>query len=243
MICIRPATKDDVTDIMIVEENTFGVIGTETMATDETMVERIVLCNAEEPGWFLVAIFKGEVVGYMVLQPTNVTPDECTSWSAATDNGTLKSTFDNEGNNIYVVSLGVLSSAPCGTSELLVHASFVRWLHSRKSLYIFCSRMPGFATAQTKSGCSPEDYWRRKNPDGGPTDWMLREYWRMTGGVKPLRLLLNGFQADKESGGHGVLFAARDPLRALDAITERLYSAGVAAGKQSRSRPGKGASI
>lgn len=232
MLQVRPAALIDIPGIMTVEQETFGEIGEDAMAAEEIMQKRISLCNGASHRWFWVAVADGEVVGDIVLQPTRLSPEACTSWSAATDDGTLAATFDSNGENVYVVSLAVSLRAPYGASYVLAHAAFLEWLRAGKKLFMFCSRMPGFASAHRASGVSPEAYWRLKRHDGGPQDPMLHLYWEMTGGAEPSRLLKDGFPPDTESGGHGVFFAARDPVKALHALAGLIYASGVKEGRR-----------
>jgi hypothetical protein len=216
MITIRPAERSDLLGIMEVERQTFGAVGEDAMASLQKMEARIDLLNSANEKWFWVAVAKDGVtiLGDMILQPTDFGPEECTSWSAATNDGSLQGTFSPDGKNIYVVSLAVSQrSAADIVSMLLVHASAALWAR-HGGLYLFCSRMPGFAQAHAETGIDPEEYIRLEHR-GAPRDPMLRLYWRMTGGVRPFKLLRNGFPPDEESGGHGVLFVLRDPVKAL----------------------------
>jgi hypothetical protein len=232
MITIRYAVPNDVPGIMEVEQATFGTVGDEATASRTVMAKRIDLLNAAQNKWFLVAQDEdGGIVGDMILQPTNLVPDRCTSWDVATDHGTLLTTFDALGTNIYVVSLAVSPRAAMdAVGTLLMHASLAVWAWHH-GLFMFCSRMPGFARAREKSGIGPQDYLNLKHRDGGPRDPMLRLYWKMSGGVWPYRLLENGFPPDAESGGHGALFALEDPVRALFA-TGTFLAGGTAATKK-----------
>lgn len=231
---IRPAIVNDIDGIMDVEKQTFEPIGLGATASKATMIDRIVLCNEtyrqsdSDPRWFWIAEQDGNILGYLILQPTNLFPPQCTSWNQATDNGTLQETFNYTGSNIYVVSFAALEKAPAGVSPLLAHAGFVQWLNSRKKHFMFCSRMPGFRERHRKSGINAHEYWRLTRKDGSPQDGMLHLYWEMTGGARPLCLLKEGFAVDKDSGGHGVLFAANDPQAALLAIGQRIYESGLA---------------
>lgn len=203
---VRAATIDDIGGIMAVELKQFLEVGEGAAATLEEMVRRIELCNSGDLKWFLVAECLGQVVGYMVLMPTSMKPEECDSWAHATDNGRLTGMWDLNGDNMYVVSFAALSEAPECASVLLVYHSTRLWRDAGKKVYMFCARMPGFAQAHTQTGISPEEYWQRRGPDGLPEDWMLRLYTMMSGGQGPHRLLLNGYPPDKASGGHGVLY-------------------------------------
>ena len=91
---------------------------------------------------------------------------------------------------------------------------------------MFCSRVPGFSAAHRKTGIGIEDYIVQRRRSGGPRDPLLYMYWKWTGGADPVRLLRDGYTVDKESGGHGALFALADPMAALCAIALQIYSAG-----------------
>jgi len=228
---VRPATVGDLRAIMEVEKATFGQIGSGASATKSVMKKRISLCNKGLYNWFLVAESDDGVVGYMILQPTSLTSNKCTSWHHATDNGELQKTFDENGENIYVVSFAVKEDAPQWVGTFLAHASITEWLRSGKKCFMFCSRMPGFTEMRRKKKITPERYWRLTRRDGSPYDPMLNYYWSMLGGVHPRRLLKNGFPPDKESDGYGVLFVAQDPLKSLRAIIRHIYSAGFGDGR------------
>lgn len=228
MLTIRKAGRSDINGIMVVEE----MFGSSMRASKEVMLQRIDKCAKN--GWFLVAVKEDRIVGYVVMQPTHVTPGQCDSWETATDNGSLNKTFNESGKNIYIVSLATDESIP-GATELLAHATFIQWLETRKVAFMFCSRMPGFAEAHTKDDVSADDYWQQKRADGSPQDWMLHLYWKMTG-VQPFRLLLNGFKPDSESGGHGVLFILTNPYIAIKTITPLIYHAGFIAGARTKGK-------
>lgn len=233
MITIRPAELKDLDQVIALEEEEFGPIGENAAASREIMKQRIILLNTNvEKEWFWVAESHGKVVGDIVMQPTHMSPDECRSWAHATDNGTLKETFDPKGKNIYIVSLVASADAPFGVADMVMHASVARWaMHGGR--YFFASRMPGFLRAHKKTGVEAEEYWKLKRPsDGGPRDQMLRLYWVMSGKVEPVRLLKDGFPPDVDSGGHAVLFVLTNPRRALFATAKQVYVSGIAEGRR-----------
>lgn len=214
---IRLATVADIPAIYALEEEAFGEVGEDGQASTELIKHRIRLLNETQPGWFWVACVGDDVVGDVVVQPTNLSPDECTSWDIATDNGNLTGTFDPEGMNLYGVSVAVSGRAPVATVPLLMHQMLVlRALTSRRH-FMFCARMPGFQQEHEQTGISAEEYWRKVGEDGKPHDPMLARFVEMFG-EHPERLLPDGYLPDKDSGGHGVLFATSDPLRGLESI-------------------------
>jgi hypothetical protein len=230
MIEIRPATLGDLDGIMTVETETFEPVGREAAASRETMAQRIRLLNRDAPEWFFVACHAGCIIGDMILQPTNLQTQDCTSWEAATNNGTLDGTFSRDGENIYGVSLAACRDAPRGTPELLMRQGFLAWYSAEKHLFMFCSRMPGFAAAHRRTGISAEEYIVRRRRNGGPRDPLLYLYWKWTGGAEPVRLLRDGYAVDSDSGGYAALYALDDPITALRAIERQLYISGVRSG-------------
>lgn len=225
MIEIRPATLGDLDGIMAVETETFGPLGQGAAASRETMSHRVRLLNQEAPEWFFVACSDGRIVGDIILQPTDLSPEDCTSWDAATNRGSLDGTFSREGENIYGISLAVCRDAPQGTPELLLNQGFLTWQATGKGLLLFCSRIPGFASAHRRTGISAEDYIRKRRKNGGPRDPLLYLYWKWTGS-EPVGLLRDGYAVDSDSGGHGALYALDDPVAALRAISAHLPDAG-----------------
>jgi hypothetical protein len=228
-LTVRDARPSDLAGIQRIEAATFGRIDPDAAASPAIIRSRIRLLNTSDYSWFLVAVAGANIVGTMVLQPTDLEPDECTSWEAATDNGTLGRSFKPNGRNVYGVSFAVPSEAPSGTAELLLHEAYIRWIADRKHM-IFCSRMPRFSETNRKTGISPEDYIKLRRRDGGPRDPLLFLYWRWLGGAYPMRLLRDGYAVDRPSGGHAALFAPTDARAALMAIAPLIYQSGVVAG-------------
>jgi uncharacterized Fe-S cluster-containing MiaB family protein len=216
---------------MEVEYAEFGPPEAGMATSPECMLRRIGLCNDADRSFFFVSEQAGKVTGYMVLQPTNLTPEECVSWAQATDNGTMESTFSSSGLNLYVVSLAALTPphASLGTADMLQFESIIQW-SKRGGLYLFCSRMPGYRSAYESTAITPEAYWKQTRADGTPLDTMLHYYAGMAGGVAPHKLLIHGFPPDDDSMGHGVLFVLRDPQKALRGIQQHLYGASVSEG-------------
>lgn len=232
MLKIRLAVRADIDGIMEVERETFGGIGKDAMASRETILERIRICNTHPSKWFWIAEHEGQIVGYVIWQPTYLSSEQCTSWSVATDEGTLQRTFDEAGENVYGVSLAVCKRSPPGIAELLCHTEFVQWQETGKKILMLCSRIPGFAEAHRETGIDVEEYWQLTNKNGSPKDPMLHLYWRFTGGGRPFSLLKNGFPPDEDSGGHGVLFVADDVSAALRGVVRNLYQECIEIGRQ-----------
>lgn len=223
MITIRSATKNDLDGIMDVEAKKWEE---GTAATREVMARRIEICNSKEPHHFFVTVEDDAITGYLVMQPTNLTPETCISWTSATDNGTMEKTYDSDGTNLYIVSIGAISppKASAETADRIIARVMDMWCQ-HGGVIMFTARMPGFATAHEKTGISAEEYWQLKKTDGSPLDAGIQFYWARAGHVFPERLLKDGFPTDTRSGGHAVLFVLRDILRGQEGIQNHLTQA------------------
>ena len=234
MISVRLATGEDLEGLMLVEHEAFDPMDAAVSA--EVMADRIARFNrvCETPGWLWLAEVDSEIGGYVLLQPTAMAPGACTSWDHATDEGRLERTYKENGSYLYVVSLGTRNDCLPATSDFLAHITFIRWQAAGSKSLSFCMRMPGFAEANGKTQITPEDYVAQRRPDGGPCDYLLHEYWDVTGRTATMRLLRDGYPPDAESGGHGVLFTVTDPLPALLSAGRRIYRGGVLTGRKQR---------
>lgn len=234
MITIRSATFDDLDGIMEVEKKKWEE---GTGATLEIMRRRIEICNKKEPYHFFVSEEDGDITGYVVVQPTNLTPEICVSWDASTDNGRMEKTYEPNGVNLYVVSIGAISppKASADTADRLIARIIDVWCQ-HGGVIMFTARMPGFASAHEKTGISPEQYCMEKRLDGSPQDAGIYFYWSRSGGVHPARLLKNGFPSDKRSGGHAVLYVLTDIHKTQESIQDHLCRASRHEGKKEERR-------
>lgn len=222
MIEIRRAQQGDLPYLVNIEHYSYGAMG----ASHETLHRRIEVLNKEAPGWFWVAAWHDKVVASIILQPTLLTPDECTSWEVATDSGTLQRTFSPEGLNVYGVSLGRCKTTPPGANDLLIHQGLAVTVGAGKTSFTLSSRMPGYQSYCTRHpNTTPDRYWQLTRADGTPRDPTLRNFTRSFG-HPPARLLPHGYISDEASGGHAVQFVIADFTTALCAAAQRIYRAG-----------------
>jgi hypothetical protein len=223
---VRPAQLADVSGIMEVEKESWGEqVGSEGMALESIMRERVRICNEGTPPWFWVVERGERIEGHAITQPTALAPEECTGWDHATDQGTLRTTFDPRGKFVHGVTLAVRNEAPPVTADLLVLASHWSRLSTGRTIIYLCARMPGYAEAFAARNVSPEEYWRECRSDGSPKDSFLHLFWNLID-VRPIRLLRNGFPPDRDSGGHGVLCMNDDPVHSVIMNVRRLAAAG-----------------
>jgi hypothetical protein len=226
---IRPATLDDLDEIMRVEKESFEDVGDEAMATREMMKKRILICNKMTPlgakqkraQWFWVAEKGGKIFGQMILQPTHLSPEAVQSWSHATDDGTFERTFAEDGETIFGASLSAANDAPPGIADLLLCRIGLLMFRTSKRRLMFCSRLPGLRKAMEK-GMSAEEYWRKEvGASHKARDPLLRKFFEIFGPPSYNRLVPNGWPTDKDSCGYSALIAVEDPFFPLYQLVEK----------------------
>jgi hypothetical protein len=144
---IRPADMTDIDAIVDVDMRSFGSVyktygkGEAELRTElkEKFSGRLNMVGSE---WMPVLECDGKIVGFMTSCPTNKTPEEFESWEETTDNGTLNSTYDPDGKNVYVVTLSVLPEGSEG-KDMLFADQIGKLLRKGYSLSFFESRLPG----------------------------------------------------------------------------------------------------
>jgi len=102
--------------------------------------------------WLRVFEKDGEIHGFMNCCPTSKTPEEFESWEKTTDNGTLETTYDPNGKNIYIVSLSMLPGVGEGARNMLFADQIGRMIEGGYERAFFESRLPGLA-AWTQRQC------------------------------------------------------------------------------------------
>jgi hypothetical protein len=217
----RLVTLDDLPQIMEIERESFSALGEDAMASEETMRDRIARCNSDPPGWFWAA---GEthLHGYVLLMPTHLLPEECTSWEAATGGGTL-STFDPTGETIFGVSMGARQSASPAAFYMLVHRAMVLFVSTGKKRLMLCSRIPGLRAAREKTGMTGDQYIKLNDRKGRPRDPLLNKF-HSAFGVGAYAFMPDGFPIDVESDGHSALILVEDPFVSLTRCIEQTYA-------------------
>ncbi len=95
------------------------------------------------PGWFRVVEKDGLIEGFLVGCPTGKTPDEFESVEDITDHGTLMSTYNPAGPNVYVISLSMLSGLGEGARNRLFLYMAGKVIEGGYDQIFFESRLPG----------------------------------------------------------------------------------------------------
>jgi hypothetical protein len=97
--------------------------------------------------WMSIVDVDGEPGGFIMSCPTNKLPENFQSWEETTDNGTLDSTYDPNGKNIYIVSLSVLPKASqANAQDVLIADTIGKFIESGMDRGYFESRLPGLRT-------------------------------------------------------------------------------------------------
>lgn len=224
---LREATIDDIDAIVDVDMRSFDSVYSSYGQTQEELRKELhdkFLGRFEKVGgyWMPVLERDGKIVGFMTCCPTSKTPEEFESWEKTTDNGTLETTYDPDGKNLYVVTLSVLPEGSAG-KDMLYGNQIAKVLVSGFDQAFFESRLPGLRGWVLKNKCegsevlldalTPElqeayanEYFELKTESKGRQvrqDKLVRLYERI--GCKPVKVAPNAYQ-DKPSMDFGVVF-------------------------------------
>ncbi len=109
--------------------------------------------------WMRLVERDGIIAGFMTCCPTSKTPEDFESWEKTTDNGTLESTYDPDGENVYVVSLSMLPGVGEAARNMLFTNQIGKLIEGGRKRAFFESRLPGLgAWAQRECKESGRDY-------------------------------------------------------------------------------------
>ncbi|HSX47408.1 MAG TPA: hypothetical protein VLF63_01395, partial [Patescibacteria group bacterium] len=173
--------------------------------------------------WITILEKNGETVGFMASCPTVKAPENFISWEDITDEGTLNNTYNKDGENVYVVTLSVLSSGTEGKSLLFAYQIGQAIKEGYKQAF-FESRLPGLKQWVLNDHCSGDQnrfdnlseeekhnlakvYFDLHDEIKGRKvrhDKQLRLYERL--GAKCIKLVPNAYK-DEESMNYGVVCA------------------------------------
>jgi polyketide synthase PksN len=224
---LRPASMSDLLALSRLEEEEYGWLGEDAVASPDLIADRIELLNSGDVPWFWVLERSGELLGWDVSQPTSVDPCKYGSWAEATDKGTLKNTFDPDGKSVYLVAGGLSKRANEQAGNLMMLNSLLMLKKTGKDNVFCCLAMPGYGKYFERTGESPEDYLALTDENGIPLDPFIA-YMVSGWPVKPsFRLLPDGYPPDRESMGHGVstVFKISDFDAAIETICHRIIGA------------------
>ena len=229
-IQIRSANANDIDGMLSVEFERYEKLY-EEQPEKKSVIRSIFEKRFEiASGWMWVAIVNDRFAGFISGQPTNMRPEDFTSWEEVTDNGTLQRTYNEDGRNVYVVNLDVSRFATkLDVQYMLMAALGAKLIKTGKDMAIFESRMPGFRQWVFEENAElGEKKWHKlsnatqlelateyaamrieRNGKLVRKDRLLRFYDEA--GFSFIKVLPNAFQ-DGESLNFGMLCSAKNPL-------------------------------
>lgn len=147
----RPATESDIDSLVDIDMKAFAKVyagydqSPEDLRADLTEKFR---GRYERLGgrWIRIAEKDGEPVGFTVACPTSKAPEDFESWEKTTDNGTLETTYDLNGDYIYVTSLSMLDGAGETPRNMLFASMLSEAIKGGYKSAYFESRLPGLRT-------------------------------------------------------------------------------------------------
>lgn len=226
---VQNTTTQDLDGIEAVEYNRYAVLYAEKPEKKrrfrKTLEKRLLVANK----WMWVVKNDEKVLGSLSAQPTSKNPQEFKSWEESTNNGTLEGTYDENGQNVYVVNLDVLQEGTKkGAQYMLMAYLAAKVLEDNKRIVFFESRMPGFREYIVKDKKISIGKWESLNKDAQdelateyskqkitvngklvPRDKLLKFY--QGAGFKRDNVVANAFD-DPESLNYGLVFYANNDL-------------------------------
>jgi N-acetylglutamate synthase-like GNAT family acetyltransferase len=208
-VLVRQATVDDVDEIVALDRARYGDM-TDAITADASSMFAERINNSH--GWFWVAEIDGRVEGLLAGHPTSMTPEDFVCWEESTSNGTLAGTYDPTSKICYIASMTAShKGSEHGVVDSLLANAVQKSVKERKQTAYFISRMPGYH--EHADTMTPQAYAAATSMQNGksvPLDPQIRFYEEF--GTRRLRLIENGFAADWESCGYGVLFSVEVPF-------------------------------
>ena len=172
----------------------------------------------------------GKLLGFLMSCPTNKKPDDFESWEDTTDDGTLETTFDPQGENIYVVSLTMAPNTLGKRYPDMLYASLMsKGIAEGYSRAFFEARLPGLkrwmqrqceekgldieALSSFQKDQFAEEYFNLKklNKDGKevPYDPLIRSFSDL--GCRFTKVIPDAYK-DEPSMNYGVVAVFDNPL-------------------------------
>jgi hypothetical protein len=179
--------------------------------------------------WTEVFEKDGEILGFMTSCPTSKTPESFISWEQTTDNGTLETTYDPDGENVYVVSLSMLHEGSAIKGQNMLFAKQMgKFIAGQYKQAFFESRLPGLrawvelqcedrgtnidSLSREETNVLAQEYFSLTKTVKGkevPYDRLLRVYDAV--GCKFIKVLPDAYQ-DKPSMNYGAMCVFDNPL-------------------------------
>ncbi len=184
----RPARLEDIDTLVDIDIRSFDSVYKDyDQPTEELRAEliqkftrRFELLGGD---WMQVVERDGKIVGFMTCCPTSKTPEEFESWEKTTDDGTLETTFDPEGENVYIVSLAMLPEGSRLQGQNMLFANQIgKMIKENYKRAFFESRLPGMRSWVQKTCVERE--LGLNILDVEEIDLLAKEYYGMTTEIK-----------------------------------------------------------
>ncbi len=201
-INIRNATKQDLSNIVMLE-NEIWPEG--TRATLDKFESRLKLFSQ---GFFL-ACKNNEIIGVSTSERINYSvSNPPKSWETITDNGFICKSHVDNGNAIYVVSIGAKSRSGGGSALIQAQKELLEKLNLK--FLVLGARIPGYENYIVQNNeISIDEYVQLKREDNQLLDSELRFYTR--NGLKLVKIMPNYMEDDKESRNYGAIMLWENP--------------------------------
>lgn len=195
-IVIRNINERDLNDVVRLE-NAIWPEG--TRATKDKFESRLRIF----PQGFFLAYTNGELIGVSTSEIIKYDPlNPPKSWEGITDNGYIKKTHNNNGNALYVVSVGAKSRSGGGSALVQAQKELAERLNLR--FLVLGARIPGYDEyCKNNKEIYIEEYTTLKRDDGHHLDPELRFYTR--NGLELKKIMPNYMGDDAESRNYGAI--------------------------------------
>jgi len=230
---VRTARPEDIATMVEIDMKNFRGVYQGYDTSEEEMRSELIekfTGRFKKTGGDWIQIYEedGQIRGYMMSCPTSKTPEEFKSWEQTTDDGTLETTYDPKGKNIYVVSLAMENCGEAARNRVFVNQIGKMVEGGYRQLY-FESRLPRLRT-WTRRQCRKEgrdfdtlteddkfayanDYFKATAKDRKGNDVALDPLIRMYAGVGCTfpKIAANAY-VDEPSMNFGVVGVLKNPM-------------------------------
>lgn len=195
MIKVKTATQKDLDQVVKLEE----LIWPEgTRASRDKFEKRLKIF----PEGFFIAYQNRKIIGVSTSEIVDYNGTMPSSWKNITDDGYIQKTHCQNGNAIYVVSVGSLSRSGGGSILIKAQIGLVKRLNL--GCLILGARIPGYdAYCKQNGDINIVEYVKIKREDGDYLDPEIRFYIR--NGLRIDKIVPNYMEDDKESRNYGAI--------------------------------------
>ncbi len=234
---VREYRSDDLDSMVELDMASFKKVYSEYDKSEDEMRQELksqFATRIEKTGSEWVQILEdensGKLLGFLMSCPTSKKPEDFESWEDTTDDGTLETTFDPEGENIYVVSLTMASNTfGKGYPDMLYANLAAKGVKMGYSRAFFEARLPGLkrwverqcdekkidfdALSKEQKDRFADEYFNLKKVDKKgkevPYDPLIRSFSKL--GCNFVKVIPEAYK-DEPSMNYGVVTTFENPL-------------------------------